>query len=138
MTKPALTALAQTLPASVPFVGPEAQERQRGRPFTARLGANESAFGPSPKAIAAMQVAAGEAWMYGDPESHALRHALAAHHGVSSENIMVGEGIDTLLGVLVRLYVDKGDAVVTSAGAYPTFKSRRRLWRDTTHRPIYG
>lgn len=121
MKNPALTALAQTLPASVPFVGPETQERQMGHGFTARLGANESAFGPSPKAIAAMQKAAFEVWMYGDPESHDLRHALASHHGVSADNIMVGEGIDTLLGLLVRLYVDVGDAVVTSAGAYPTF-----------------
>ncbi len=92
-----------------------------GRPFTARLGANESAFGPSPKAIAAMQKAAGEAWMYGDPESHDLRRALARHHAVAPDNIMVGEGIDALLGLLVRLYVGTGDAVVTSAGAYPTF-----------------
>lgn len=121
MTKPALTPLAESLPASVPFVGPEAQERQMGCAFKARLGANESAFGPSPKAIAAMQKAAGEVWMYGDPESHDLRHALAAHHGIAPRNIMVGEGIDTLLGVLVRLYVGAGDAVVTSAGAYPTF-----------------
>ncbi|MFO8125188.1 pyridoxal phosphate-dependent aminotransferase [Yoonia sp.] len=121
MTKPALTALAQTLPASVPFVGPEAQERQMGHPFKARLGANESAFGPSPKAIAAMQKAAAEVWMYGDAESHDLRHALATHHGIAAENIMVGEGIDGLLGPLVRLYAGPGDAVVTSAGAYPTF-----------------
>ena len=121
MTKPALTTLAQSLPASVPFVGPEAQERQMGRLFTARLGANESGFGPSPKAIAAMQNATGEVWMYGDPESHDLRHALARHHGVAPENIMVGEGIDALLGLLVRLYVGPGDAVVTTAGAYPTF-----------------
>lgn len=137
MTKPTLTALAQSLPASVPFVGPEAQERQMGRPFTARLGANESAFGPSPKAIAAMQKAAGEAWMYGDPESHNLRHALAAHHGVASENIMVGEGIDTLLGVLVRLYVDQGDTVVTSAGAYPTFNYHVAGFGGTLHTVPY-
>ncbi len=92
-----------------------------GRPFIARLGANENGFGPSPKAIAAMQRAAGEVWMYGDPESHDLRLALATHHGIGPENIMVGEGIDSLLGLLVRLYVGSGDAVVTSAGAYPTF-----------------
>ena len=121
MTKPALTPLAESLPASVPFVGPEAQERQMGRVFKARLGANESAFGPSPKAIAAMQKAASEVWMYGDPESHELRSALATHHGVTPANIMVGEGIDALLGLMVRLYVGPGDAVVTSAGAYPTF-----------------
>ena len=49
-----LTPLAETLPAAVPFVGPETQERARGKAFDARLGANENVFGPSPKAIAAM------------------------------------------------------------------------------------
>ncbi len=121
MTQPRYTPLALSLPASVPFVGPETQERVRGAPFVARLGANENVFGPSPKAIVAMQAAAGDIWMYGDPENHDLRTALAAHHGVGPHNIMVGEGIDGLLGYLARLLVEPGDAVVTSLGAYPTF-----------------
>ena len=116
-----LTPLAASLPATVPFVGPETQERALGRPFAARLGANESVFGPSPKALAAMRDAAADAWMYGDPEVHDLRAALAAHHGIDAETIVVGEGIDGLLGYLVRLLVAPGDPVVTSAGAYPTF-----------------
>ena len=120
-TDPRLTPLAQSLPATVPFVGPEAQERARKAPFIARLGANESAFGPSPKAIAAMQAAAADTWKYADPEAHDLRHAIAAHHGIDAAHIMVGEGIDTLLGNLVRLLIAPDDAVVTSAGAYPTF-----------------
>lgn len=115
------TPLAARLPASVPFVGPESQERAMGQPFAARLGANENSFGPSPAAIAAMQEAAGQCWMYGDPESHELRTALAAFHGIDPQNIMVGEGIDGLLGYLVRLFIAPGDKVVTSAGAYPTF-----------------
>ena len=109
------------LPATVPFVGPETLERQAGHPFAARLGANENGFGPSPRAIAAMQAAAGEVWKYGDPNNHDLTRALAAHHGVGPENIIVGEGIDGLLGLLVRLTVAPGDVVVTSDGAYPTF-----------------
>ena len=44
--RPALTPLVGALPSTVPFVGPEAQERERGRPFRARIGANESSFGP--------------------------------------------------------------------------------------------
>lgn len=116
-----LTSLAKSLPSTVPFVGPEAQERARGEAFIARMGANESGFGPSPRAIEAMQEAASEAWMYADPEAYDLRHALADHHKISPENIMVGEGIDGLLGLLVRLTVETGTPVVTSAGAYPTF-----------------
>ncbi|WP_027244376.1 pyridoxal phosphate-dependent aminotransferase [Leisingera daeponensis] len=121
MTGPRYTPLALSLPATVPFVGPETQERARGVPFTARLGANENIFGPSPRAVAAMAQAAAEIWKYGDAENHDLRLALAAHHGVQPENIMVGEGIDGLLGYLVRLLIGQGDAVVTSLGAYPTF-----------------
>jgi len=121
MTGPGYTALAAGLPASVPFVGPEAQERALGRAFRARIGANESVFGPSPAAIAAMQAAAGEVWQYGDPENHDLRTALATRHGVAPDNIVVGEGIDALLGYLVRLLIEPGAPVVTSAGAYPTF-----------------
>ncbi len=116
-----LTPLAASLPATVPFVGPETQERALGRPFIARIGANESVFGPSPRAIAAMAEAAAGVWRYGDPELHDLKAALAAHHGVRPENITVGEGIDGLLGNLVRLLVAPGTPVVTSAGAYPTF-----------------
>jgi histidinol-phosphate aminotransferase len=121
MTHPRYTPLVASLPATVPFVGPETQERSLGRPFRARIGANESVFGPSPKAVAAMQAAAAEVWKYGDPEIHELKHALAAHHGVRPENIVVGEGIDGLLGYLVRMLVGPGDPVVTSLGAYPTF-----------------
>ena len=118
---PRLTPLAERLPATVPFVGPEALERARGRPFKARLGASESVFGPSPRAVAAMRAAVPETWKYADPESHELKGALSAHLGVDRAHIAVGEGIDTMLGNLVRLTVAPGDPVVTSLGAYPTF-----------------
>ncbi|SHI63795.1 pyridoxal phosphate-dependent aminotransferase [Wenxinia saemankumensis] len=120
-TDPRLTPLAASLPATVPFVGPETQERRTGVPFAARLGANESVWGPSPSAVAAMARAAQDAWMYPDPEAHELRAALAAHLGVAPAHVLPGEGIDGLLGLIVRLFVAPGDAVVTSAGAYPTF-----------------
>lgn len=121
MGSPQLTPLVAGLPALVPFVGPEAQERARGRPFRARIGANESAFGPSPKAIAAMQAAAAENWKYADPENHDLRAAIARLHGVTPANVVVGEGIDGLLGLACTLAVDSTRTVVTSDGAYPTF-----------------
>jgi len=119
MSGPRYTKLAGTLPASVPFVGPETAERAQGRGFAARLGANENVFGPSPKAVEAM--AQADIWKYGDPESFDLKAALAEKHGVTPENIAIGEGIDGLLSYLVRLLIAPGDKVVTTAGAYPTF-----------------
>ncbi|HPD91439.1 MAG: pyridoxal phosphate-dependent aminotransferase [Rhodobacter sp.] len=121
MTGPRYTRLVQSLPATVPFVGPETQERARGAGFEARLGANENGFGPSPRAIAAMAEAAAGQWMYGDPENHDLKREIAARMGVTPAHVMVGEGIDGLLGYLVRLLIEVGDPVVTSDGAYPTF-----------------
>ena len=53
-----------------------------------------------------MAAAAGENWMYADPESYELRSALAEFHGVGIDNIVIGEGIDGLLGLAVRLTVE--------------------------------
>jgi histidinol-phosphate aminotransferase len=116
-----LTPRAAALPSTVPFTGPEALERQSGIPFRARLGANEQLFGPSPQAIAAMQAAASEVWMYGDPENHDLKQALALHHRVTPAHVALGSGIDGLLGLICRLTLEQGTPVVTSLGAYPTF-----------------
>jgi len=121
MTYPRYTPLVSDLPSTVPFVGPESQERDRKLLFDARLGANENMFGPSPKALAALKKYSNEQWMYGDPTSFDLRCALAEKHKISTDNIVVGEGIDGLLGYLVRLLISEGDHVVTSDGAYPTF-----------------
>jgi histidinol-phosphate aminotransferase len=115
------TALAQSLPATVPFVGPEAIERSRGLPVRARIGANESGFGPAPSVLEAIGAAAGTTWMYSDPENFELREALALHHGVSRDNIAVGGGIDGLLGEIARLVIGPDTPVVTSLGGYPTF-----------------
>ena len=135
MTVYRFTDLATSLPATVPFVGPETQERARAQRFNARLGANENVFGPSPSAIRAM--AETPLWMYGDPENFDLRAALARHHAVTPDNITVGEGIDGLLGYLVRLFVAPGDAVVTSDGAYPTFNYHVAGYGGVLHKVPY-
>lgn len=121
MPHPPFTPIVEALPETVPFVGPEAIERRTGIPTRARIGANESGFGPSPKVIAALRDAAPGVWTYPDPENFALREALAAHLGIGNDEIAVSEGIDGLMGLLVRLFIAPGDVVVTSLGAYPTF-----------------
>lgn len=115
-----ITPLIRDLPPTVPFVGPEAIERDLDRPLSLRLGANESLFGPSRRAKEAMRAAVEEIALYGDPENFALRAALARTHGISERNIVVAAGIDDLLGLIVRATLAPGDAAVMSLGAYPT------------------
>jgi histidinol-phosphate aminotransferase len=116
-----VTRLVAELPATVPFVAPEALERGSGRPFRLRLGANESTFGPSPRAKEAMRAAVDRVNYYADPECYELRAALATFHGIDMEHVVVASGIDELLGLVVRAFLDHGEAAVTSLGAYPTF-----------------
>ena len=114
------TTIVQNLPASTPFVGPETLERQSGKLFRARIGANESAFGISPLAASAMRDAIGQSHYYSDPESYELREELAQKHNVAIDEICVDAGIDSLLGLTVRMLLEPGQVVVTSHGAYPT------------------
>lgn len=115
------TPLISALPSTVPFVGPEAIERNRNTSVKARIGANESGFGPAPSVLQAIREKAGEIWKYNDPENHALKTALAQHLGIKPSNIAIGEGVDDLLGLVVRLVIEPGIPVVTSFGGYPTF-----------------
>ena len=120
ITGPRFTPIVQALPSIVPFVAPEEIERSRGKAFSVRLGANELTFGPSPRAVDAMAAAAATVWKYGDPKSHELRHALADALNIQPLNIVVGEGVDGLLSYTSHLLIGPGDALVTTAGTYPT------------------
>ena len=119
MTIPFST-IVKNLPATTPFVGPETLERQQGKTFRARIGANESAFGQSPLATDAMREAVAESHFYADPENYELRQALAQLHNIEIDEICVDAGIDSLLGLTVRMLTEPKQNVVTSHGAYPT------------------
>jgi histidinol-phosphate aminotransferase len=119
--RPHPTAQIAAVPAVTPFVAPEDLARRLGRATLVRLGANESAFGPSPRAIAAMQAELPHIAWYGDPESLELRAALAARHACAVENIVIGSGIDDLLALVVRTFCAPGDVALATDGTYPTW-----------------
>ncbi len=63
-----------------------------------KLNTNENPYGPSPRALQAIQAAVGDNLkLYPDPGAGALKAALAAHHGVRSDQIFVGNGSDEVL-----------------------------------------
>lgn len=114
------TRAIEAIPEMTPFVGPEQLMREHGLRELVRLGANESAFGPSPKAMRAMSDELERLAWYGDPESRDLRDALAEKHGCRAEQIVVGSGIDDLMGLAVRAFVGPGEPALTTRGTYPT------------------
>lgn len=123
---PARSRLVAALPDSAPFIAPEALQRATGRPFRLRLGANESPWGCSPVALEAGRDLARCMNLYCDPESYELRRLLGVRFGCGAEDIVIGEGIDGLLGLAVRAFTNPGDSVVTTDGSYATFAYHAR------------
>jgi histidinol-phosphate aminotransferase len=63
-----------------------------------KLNTNENPYGPSPKVIAALQKEAADTLrLYPDPNSDALKQAIAKYHGLNSNQVFVGNGSDEVL-----------------------------------------
>jgi histidinol-phosphate aminotransferase len=86
-----------------------------------KLDANENPYGPSPRVRAAL---ANLQWphIYPDPESTALRAALALDTGVPAQHLLAGAGADELIDLIMRLFLQPGDRIVDcppTFGMYP-------------------
>jgi len=110
------------LEAYTPIVPLDVLAAQLGLPVEriVKLDANENPYGPSPKAIAALNSPAVHAAyaVYPDPECRALRAALGGYVGQPAERIICGAGADELIDLLLRLCAQPGEAVVDCP---PTF-----------------
>src|SRR5215471_7184118 len=124
-----------------PYIGGEAKAPGIARPI--RLASNESALGPSGKAIAAYRALAGEIHRYPDGNAQELREALGRHHGLDPTRIVCGAGSDELITLLLRSYAGPGEEVLYSrhgflmypinamaAGATPVAAPERQLTTD--------
>jgi histidinol-phosphate aminotransferase len=82
-----------------------------------KLDANENPYGMSPRAREALaNLAYGH--IYPDPESRALRAALARFTGAPAENLLPGAGADELIDLIMRVTLNPGDAILNCP---PTF-----------------
>ncbi|MBY0394539.1 MAG: aminotransferase class I/II-fold pyridoxal phosphate-dependent enzyme, partial [Novosphingobium sp.] len=80
-----------------------------------KLSANENPLGTSPLARAARLGSgegAGDPARYPDPESHAVRDALGALHGIDPARIVMGTGSDELLNLAAQAFAGPGDEVL--------------------------
>jgi histidinol-phosphate aminotransferase len=95
-----------------PYVGGEAKIAGVERPI--RLASNESALGPSPKAIAAYRALAHEIHRYPEGSVEPLREAIGRQHGLDPARIVCGAGSDELIALILRAYAGPGDEVLHS------------------------
>ena len=87
-------------------------EQPKDRKFI-KLNTNENPYPPSPKAVAAIQAAAGESLrLYPDPEGTELVKALAHQYGVAENQVFVGNGSDEVLAFAFQAFFDPGSTIV--------------------------
>jgi len=93
----------------------------------ARLSANESPLGPSPRAVEALRREIGRVHLYPDGGSSELREALGRRLGVGPDWLVVGNGADELIGLLARAAFEPGDDVLLPQPAFEPYGSEATL-----------
>ncbi len=105
--------------AVAPYVGGESHVPGVNRVL--KLSSNEGAFGPPPAALAAVAAAAATAHRYPDGAATALRHAIAAHHGLDPARIVCGNGSDELLAALCTIYGGPGTGLLMTEHGFSIY-----------------
>jgi histidinol-phosphate aminotransferase len=107
------------MPAYEPILPFEVLSTQLGLPpeRLVKLDANENPYGSLPEVRQAL-AALPYTHIYPDPQSRALRRALADYHHIPEEHLLAGAGADELIDLLMRLLLDPGDALISCP---PTF-----------------
>lgn len=94
-----------------------------------KLNTNENPFPPSPRVIEAIRNATGDDLrLYPDPSSQAMRDCLAGYHGVTADQVFVGNGSDEVLGLLFRALFQRGRAVIFPDITYSFYPVYCRLF----------
>ena len=83
-----------------------------------KMASNENPFGPPPLAVAAIRQAASGINYYPDNDANDLRLALAEHHGVQPEQILVTDGSTALIDIIARTLLGPGLKAVTSQRSF--------------------
>ncbi len=99
----------------------EETKREFGLEDVYKLASNENPLGPSPKAIEAIQAALVDLHRYPDPSCFELKQAWGKHYGVNPESIVFGNGSNELIDLLIRIYCEPGEAILTSQAAFVAY-----------------
>ena len=112
----------QSLSPYVPGKPIDELQRELGLTHIIKLASNENPLGPSPKAIAALGDAQDTLHRYPDGGAYRLRQALADRWKLTSEQIILGNGSDEILGLLARTFLTPGDEAIMADHTFVIYK----------------
>ena len=94
-----------------------------------KLSANESALGPSPKAIEAFQKEKNKILKYPESDSNFLREVLSEKFKIDPKRIICGSGSDQILDLTCRLFLNPDDEVIVTEFGFIMYKIYASLSR---------
>lgn len=92
--------------------------REYGLTRTAILWNNENNLGASPKALEAIEKTLKGSNYYPDPACRELRCAIADRVGKKMENVIVGNGSESVFNYMLGAFFNPGDELLTSEGTF--------------------
>jgi histidinol-phosphate aminotransferase len=111
----------RSLSPYVPGKPIEELQRELGLTDIIKLASNENPFGPSPRALAAMQRALAETWLYPDGSGHVLKSKLAANLNLDVSQITLGNGSNDVLVLLAETFLKPGLEAIYSQYAFAVY-----------------
>ena len=112
----------ETLTPYLPGKPIEEVEREYGISNVAKLASNENPLGPSPRALAAAREACARVNLYPDGSAFYLKRALAQKLSVTPEEIVVGNGSNEVLELMVRTFLGPDDETLTSENSFVVYR----------------
>ncbi len=105
----------------------EETQREYGIKHVIKLASNENPLGSSPKALKAIQKAMSQLQLYPDASGFHLRTALAKLEKVSFDEIVLGNGSNEVIELLIRTFCVPGDFMVASDGVFAAYPISARI-----------
>jgi histidinol-phosphate aminotransferase len=109
----------------------EEVQRELGIVDIIKLASNENPLGPSPLAVQAITENAKQVHLYPDGNAYYLKNDLAQHLGVSTEQLILGNGSNDVLQLIAEAYVAPDDEVIYAAGAFVVYSLVAKLCSAT-------
>lgn len=96
-------------------------QRELGLKQIIKLASNENPLGPSPYALQAIQSCLEDLARYPDGNAYALKAALSSHLGVSSENLVIGNGSNDVLELSARAFLNPASSAIYCQHAFAVY-----------------
>lgn len=97
-------------------------QREYGIQDVIKLASNENPLGPSPKAVEALQGYVSQQHRYPDPSCYDLVQKISQQWNVPASQVALGNGSNEIIDLLIRIFCEPGDAILTSQAAFVAYQ----------------